>query len=168
MIESKIIERAWRYVARMESAVSGSNGRAATFKVGLALKKGFDLSDEEALPLFQKWNTGCMPPWTDKELAAALKDAGKANKPAGYLLGDSRPNPHVDEAEIRRRKRQSWLSMRPITEDDAGRIASLRCVSTGAVELLRGNKFLWRTRWRDNDVFVIRNGPSGTFAQMRR
>ena len=76
-------ERARRYVAKMEAAVSGSNGHNTTFHVACVLVQGFGLSPEQAWPLMQEYNQRCSPPWSDKELRHKLNGADKAGARRG-------------------------------------------------------------------------------------
>jgi hypothetical protein len=87
------IYRIERYVDACPGAISGSHGHDATFKVALALVRGFDLSPLEAMPFLQRYNQRCEPPWTIRELRHKLDSAnnlhatsGKPLKPRGYLL----------------------------------------------------------------------------------
>jgi putative DNA primase/helicase len=54
---------------------------------------GFDLTIDEARPVFQEWNTRCDPPWSFAELEHKLRDAERATaaRPRGYLLGSRTP-----------------------------------------------------------------------------
>lgn len=87
-----IIERASRYVARMEAAVSGSGGHDATFAVAVALVHGFALGESEAMGLMQEYNSRCAPAWSDRDLAYKLRSAANSRSPrgSGYLIGDSK------------------------------------------------------------------------------
>lgn len=80
-------ERASAYLARMPVSISGQRGDAAAFRAAVALVRGFDLSEEEALPLLSHWNKDCRPPWPEKDLRHKLHCAAttSAGKPAGYL-----------------------------------------------------------------------------------
>ena len=84
-----IIERATRYVAKMDAALSGSGGHDATFAVAVALVHGFALSEAEASSIMAEYNCRCSPPWSERDLAYKLRSA--ANSPSargpGYLLG---------------------------------------------------------------------------------
>lgn len=83
-----------RYVDACPPAISGQAGHIATFKVAIALVRGFDLSPEKALPFLERYNWRCEPPWTDKELRHKLTQADnlkqRQGKPPllerGYLL----------------------------------------------------------------------------------
>lgn len=86
-------ERARRYVAKLDAAVAGAGGHAATFHVACVLVQGFGLSGSEALPLLREYNLRCDPPWSESELAHKINGAEKAPglqtregvKPRGFL-----------------------------------------------------------------------------------
>ena len=85
-----LLERARKYVSRMDAAVSGSGGHTATFKVAVALIHGFALAWAEAWALLIEYNERCQPRWSLKELEHKLKQAqgGVHKHPRGHLLGD--------------------------------------------------------------------------------
>ena len=85
-----LLERARKYVSRMDAAVSGSGGHTATFKVSVALIHGFALAWAEAWALLIEYNERCQPRWSLKELEHKLKQAqgGVHKHPRGHLLGD--------------------------------------------------------------------------------
>src|ERR1700678_3789823 len=71
-------ERAARpaaYLAKIPPAVAGERGHDRTFHAACVLVQGFDLTIDEARPLFHQWNLGCTPPWTPAELEHKLHDA---------------------------------------------------------------------------------------------
>src|SRR5262249_37941766 len=78
--------RAAAYVATIPGGVSGNNGHDETFTAACKLVLGFGLSVDEALPIFEKWNETCQPPWSEKELVHKLRDADKKDDSRGYLL----------------------------------------------------------------------------------
>jgi hypothetical protein len=85
-------ERIERYVDACPEAISEQQGHNTTFKVAIALVRGFDLSPAVALPFLQRYNQRCQPQWSIKELKHKLKDAdevrpgsGTPLKPRGYL-----------------------------------------------------------------------------------
>jgi len=86
-------ERASAYLAGMPVSISGQRGDAAAFRAAVALVRGFELSEEEALPLLSLWNKDCLPPWREKDLRHKLSWAAKssAGRPTGYLLEAERP-----------------------------------------------------------------------------
>jgi hypothetical protein len=83
-----ILDRASRYISRMDAAVAGSGGHDATFAVACALVHGFALGESEAMSLMQEYNARCAPPWSERELAYKLRSAANSHssKGSGYLL----------------------------------------------------------------------------------
>ena len=63
-----VVERARRYLARIEPAIAGQHGDLHTFKVCCRIVRGFALSDEEAIAALTDWNARCAPPWSEHEL----------------------------------------------------------------------------------------------------
>lgn len=63
-----VLERARRYIARIEPAIAGQHGDLHTFKVCCRIVRGFALNDDEALAVLGEWNLRCEPPWTQREL----------------------------------------------------------------------------------------------------
>jgi hypothetical protein len=88
--EGDVRERARKYVAKMPAAISGQHGHDDTFRVAIALVRGFQLDDAEALEVLREYSQRCNPPWSEKELAHKIKQAHRSKKTAGYLLGDRR------------------------------------------------------------------------------
>jgi hypothetical protein len=93
-----VIERISKYLERCPPAVSGSFGHKQTFRVALALVRGFTLSQEAALPFLRQYNQRCQPAWSEHELKYKLASASgfeprNGDFPApGYLLaGDKIP-----------------------------------------------------------------------------
>ena len=84
------IERARKYLARAEPAVSGSGGHGQTFKLACKLVHGFGLSDGEALSLLDEWNRTCRPPWSEQELRHKIEEAREKGS-ADDLAGAGRP-----------------------------------------------------------------------------
>jgi putative DNA primase/helicase len=70
-----VIRRAEKYMRVKAPAISGQGGQQQTFHAAMALVDGFGLSVDEALPLFQSWNAGCVPPWDDAGLMRTLTNA---------------------------------------------------------------------------------------------
>ncbi len=88
---SDVLDRARRYVAKMDAAVSGSGGHTATFKVAVALIHGFALEWGAAWALMLEYNERATPEkWSLKELEHKLRQAqgGVHKNPRGHLLGD--------------------------------------------------------------------------------
>lgn len=87
------IGRARAYLATIPGAVSGDRGHDRTFYAANRLIRGFALSLEAALPLFQEWNQKCDPPWSDHDLRRKLEQAERQPGPRGFLLtAQSKPN----------------------------------------------------------------------------
>lgn len=166
------IERASAYLEKMPVSVSGQGGHAAAFAAALVPVKGFDLSEEEALPLLAKWNTACLPPWTESELRHKIRDAAASQKPAGYLLDESevpareRTAPDFEsEAEKKVRQRRAWPEFKPLTHADISRIAELRRMLPDAVDLANRHGFLKAAEIEGHGCFILHEG---SFAQARR
>ena len=80
------LERAQRYLAKIDPAVSGQGGDAQTWDAMLAIA-GFGLMPDEAWELAQEYNARCIPPWGERELSRKLRDAHAARLPVGRLVG---------------------------------------------------------------------------------
>lgn len=96
----RIVERARAYVEKMPPAISGQGGHEATFRVALALVKGFSLDTGMALQLLRDYNGRCDPPWSEKELEHKIDDAGKADVPDGYIVERDSPAPSLRPASV--------------------------------------------------------------------
>lgn len=95
-----VIERARRYVAKMEPAISGAGGHNATFAVACVLIRGFSLPEKDAWILMEEYNGRCKPQWSEREIAHKLKQAAMvSDKPDGYLLG-SASAPHGNTSGV--------------------------------------------------------------------
>jgi hypothetical protein len=87
---ASILERAKRYLACCDPAISGSGGHDTTFRVACALVHGFCVEPQEAYELLlSHYNPRCLPPWSEAELRHKVADAGAptTGKPRGHLLG---------------------------------------------------------------------------------
>jgi len=95
-----LVERARRYISRMEPAIAGSGGHDRTFAVAGVLVHGFAFEQQDALALLREWNgTHCRPPWSERELIHKIDSAlaRPSDKPRGHLIGEenlSRPKVH--------------------------------------------------------------------------
>jgi hypothetical protein len=87
-----VIERARKYLARMDASVSGSFGHRALFMAAVAMVRGFELDHPTALDLLRSdFNPRCSPPWNDRDLERKIDQAAdKASVPFGYLLDGER------------------------------------------------------------------------------
>jgi putative DNA primase/helicase len=90
-----LLERARRYADACPGAVSGQGGHRATFRVALALVKGFDIPQEDAARILADYNTRCSPPWSDRELAHKIDSAAKATLAPGWLLVPRKSDAHA-------------------------------------------------------------------------
>ena len=79
-------ERASKYVAKMEPAISGQGGHDRTYTVACRLVIGFNLSKDDALDVLREYNKGCKPEWSERELEHKVDDADKEPGERGYLL----------------------------------------------------------------------------------
>jgi hypothetical protein len=93
----KIIDRAQKYVATMDPAISGQGGHNQTFAVACRLAIDFDLSEEEAWPLLCEYNERCQPPWKEMELRHKLTDAMKQPGERGCKLHQSEQREHTNK-----------------------------------------------------------------------
>ena len=83
-----VVERARRYLARIDPAIAGQHGDAQTFRVCCRIVRGFALSDEEALDVLSEWNFRCKPPWSERELRDKIARARRYGKEeVGSLSG---------------------------------------------------------------------------------
>lgn len=86
---SDVEKRAIAYLATMAPAISGSGGHNATYAAATVLVHGFGLSKESALwLLIEHYNSRCVPPWSDRQLAHKVADAASKphDRPHGWLL----------------------------------------------------------------------------------
>ena len=85
--DDRKIERASKYLATMEAAISGAGGHDATFRAACKLVIGFDLTTDEALHLLlTEYNPRCVPEWSEKELQHKVDEANKQSGQRGELL----------------------------------------------------------------------------------
>lgn len=85
-------DRARRYIAKMDPAISGNGGHNATFKVAIALVRGFGLDQNVALRILSlDYNPRCSPSWSERDLRHKVNEASKlCDPPLGYLI-DKKP-----------------------------------------------------------------------------
>jgi hypothetical protein len=88
-------ERARRYIAKMEPAISGSGGHDATFKVACRLVIGFGLDRETAFGILRDdFNPRCEPPWSEKELLHKVDSAmNEPGERGTFLLSETASKP---------------------------------------------------------------------------
>lgn len=87
-------ERARAYARQTPPAVAGQGGSLATFKLAVALVRGFALPEEQALAvLATEFNPRCEPPWNEAELIHKVRCAHNAGRVAvGSLLDTPSPS----------------------------------------------------------------------------
>ncbi len=82
-----VFERARKYAASTDPALSGSGGHSVAFRLACELVRGFGLPMKESLEILSEWNERCEPPWTEAELIHKIEQAQKhADGDPGYLL----------------------------------------------------------------------------------
>jgi hypothetical protein len=86
-----VVERARRYLARVEPAVAGQHGDLHTFRVCCRIVRGFPLSEEEAMAVLTDWNSRCEPPWSERELRDKIDRARRYGKEQIGGLSVARP-----------------------------------------------------------------------------
>lgn len=95
------VERAQRYLATMDPAIEGEKGSTKLLKAAIALVRGFDLNQDDALQLLQsEFNPRCVPVWTEQELSHKVEDADKGGGERGYLLRERYDDVDLSEFEI--------------------------------------------------------------------
>lgn len=81
------VDRARRYVDKIEGVVSGQDRSGATFKVAVVLARRFALPDDEAMDVLAEYNRRGQPPLRERELVQILRRATNASQvPYGGLL----------------------------------------------------------------------------------
>lgn len=90
--ETPLLERASRYLSKMDPSVSGQRGHDKCFKAACALVLGFSLTTDDAFALLAKeFNPRCQPAWSERELRHKVDSAAKQPGQRGYLA-DAVPN----------------------------------------------------------------------------
>ncbi len=96
-----LLHRASLYLEKMNPSISGSGGHGALWQAALAMVRGFELGQDDALHLLAtEFNPRCQPKWSECELRHKVAQAtDKAEKASwGYLLV---PDPMVEHgAEV--------------------------------------------------------------------
>ncbi len=84
-------ERARKYLATIEPAISGSRGHNKTLYAACRVGPGFDLSEETTVRiLLEDYSRRCEPPWTEKEIRHKVESAFKKEPNRGFLLNAER------------------------------------------------------------------------------
>jgi len=125
------LERALRYAANCEPAVSGSSGHNATFGVAAQICQGFDLTEDATFEVLRDgYNALCKPPWSERDLRHKAREAAKAQskKPRGWLLNEDHliASPPVGIRPSRKPRPETekepmpihWSNLHPGTADE--------------------------------------------------
>ena len=75
LTSSSRLDRARAYLAKIPPAVSGQGGHNQTFTAACALVSKLELSQGDAWRLLEEYNSRCLPPWSERELAHKFNDA---------------------------------------------------------------------------------------------
>ena len=74
-------ERARRYLAKCDPAISGSGGHTKTFLAAQKLVRGFELDEATAFELmYAEYNSRCQPPWSARELRHKVRQAAQCGQ----------------------------------------------------------------------------------------
>jgi bifunctional DNA primase/polymerase-like protein len=71
---ARAVNRARAYIEEMGPAISGQGGHNHTFNVACRVVERV-LDEDDAWAVLVEWNTGCEPPWSERELRHKLDDA---------------------------------------------------------------------------------------------
>lgn len=86
------IDRARKYLATMDPAISGQNGHNTTFRAACAMTQRFGLTFDETMALMMnEYNPKCEPPWSLYELQHKVQSAINmpCDRQPGYMLTES-------------------------------------------------------------------------------
>ena len=140
---SGLLERARKYVAKMEPAISGSGGHTATLDVVMVCK-GFGLTESQTLTVLHEYNERCQPPWNERELEHKAKQLPRLRVAEGYILDQSRPWEQQREATRRAMPAPEdpggpplWGEGGPAEERAKPASESVAASIDGAIELVR-------------------------------
>jgi putative DNA primase/helicase len=82
-----IEERARRYLAKCQPAISGQHGHDRTFAVACVVGPGFDLPPDVTFRLiWDDYNPRCVPPWSEKEVHHKVDDSYRVEPRRGWKL----------------------------------------------------------------------------------
>ena len=74
------MERAARYAEKLDQAISGCRGAYTTMRAAVAIVRGFDLKEDEAMDVLSAWNLKNDPPWSERELRRKVRDAARQGR----------------------------------------------------------------------------------------
>ncbi len=107
------LERARRYLAACDPAISGQGGHNQTLTVASKLVKGFALPPDIALDLlWEEYNPRCTPPWSSKELEHKITEANRhSTLTLGSLLNERTPGNETRTPDLSPRFRLGEASL---------------------------------------------------------
>jgi hypothetical protein len=98
--DAHTLRRAAAYLDKLGHAVEGQEGDFKTFnacKVGVR----FGLSEDEFLPLLERWNERCQPPWDSRKLAAKLRSTYRNTiTPRGVAFERDKDRPRCIQVKV--------------------------------------------------------------------
>ncbi len=127
-------ERARKYHAKLEGAVSGQSGHSATYHAACVLVLDFGLSVDDAWPIMLEYNQRCQPPWNERDLRRKLTEANKEPGPRGKLR-DAKPD-NWDKIKIPKRETPKLTSEPRITTIREATSAYVQELAKGLVPLV--------------------------------
>jgi hypothetical protein len=99
LADNAVVRRAAAYLDRIPPAISGSGGHSQTYAAATAMVHGFGLDPETAFSLlWDRYNSRCQPPWSEKELRHKVSDA--TSKPHERPYGWLRDSGHAEAADV--------------------------------------------------------------------
>ena len=113
---SSVAERAQKYLAKVPGAVAGQFGHDATFAAACVLVLDFNMTPDEAWPIFVEWNQKCDPPWSEHELHRKLDEANKRQGERGAKLVAERNGKAARKAGIENQHHRKTAIM-PVGDD---------------------------------------------------
>lgn len=86
------VKRAVDYLKKMSPAIAGQGGHNRTYHAAMICVEGFNLTQAQAVEALHEWNSKCVPPWSESELAHKVRDADRNAVNRGYLLSQQGKN----------------------------------------------------------------------------
>jgi hypothetical protein len=81
------VDRARRYLERMDASQAGSGGASALMRAAVVACRGFDLDEAEALDVLREYDQRSAPPWGERELRRVITSARRRGRlPIGAML----------------------------------------------------------------------------------
>lgn len=135
------------FIDKLDGAIQGEAGDSKTFQVACNLVRGFNLSDDEALEYFKKFNEKCSPPWSEADLVRKLESARKSGSGEfGSLLKDITTEQWVNRF-IEKNNVKTKYNQKIIFNDEA----------ISASSLVRKAEIQWDNEGKRSKSGVIKN-----------